>query len=287
MGKKTKINFFRWLVDWYGISTFFKKNQVPEGVKFPTPEEIKEANERFKKLMDSYQYSKISEEHFSFVEKLIAEEENRQSIIENKLGQIIGQSGIIFALIALFAPLFYEQLSGFGILLKILFLFLFFIGFIFFLLSIIHATKSFNIKKFIYSSPSIESVVNKGITSKDMFIQETIKAKVTGIPINRTTNDSKGNLLLYSHRSFMAGFVSIGILGILVCASFILLKPKKIDFKPLESKIQETNEMVNILTMKSLTKPDSVKICKLRNQIDSLEKVLWDVKKKMNNPQSP
>lgn len=280
-------------IEHYGLKGIFKGKEQPNDVVFLTEEQEQTKKNQFEQLKNEYVGSDdLFEEHINFLNRIIEDENNRQSVIESKLGQIIGQSGLIFTLIALFAPFFYDQLNGTHFIIKLALIILFSIGFLFFLLSIFQATKSFNIKNFAYSRPDIKCVIDKSLNSKASFNAQIIKDYITGIPINSTTNSKKGNLLLYAHRSFTFGFVSISILALIVTISLIfkgsddkIIYTKDIDkIIRIENQLDVLNLKVDDLSEKYSSYISSKEITELKRTIanlsDSLNVVKMELEKK-------
>lgn len=277
----------KYLFEFYGIS-FNRKKRSLKGVALLTDEEVSERQKQFHTLKDSYQYRKeLTEKHLDYLNSIVKEEEARLSTIESKIGQIIGQSGILLALISLFAPLFYDKLNHLHIVLKLIILLLFFIGFLFFMVSIFQATKTLNIRDFIYVRPSVNTVLNKEYKDEQAFFVVQIKDLISGITNNIKTNNLKGNLLLYSHRAFRTGLIVISLLGLLIISLFTFNKkpdnPIIIDslvyLKNLNQRAESLEEALNVLedkvhdgALKSLFLDDSVRMRSIQNSLDSVRR---------------
>lgn len=194
-----------------------KKSRKLNKLTVLSEEEVEKKKKNFHDLLNSYQYRQdLSEQHLSYLEKISKEESDRLLIIENKLAQIVGQTGILLTLISLFAPIFYDKLDHLNFIYKIIILFLFGFGFLFFIISIFQATKSFNIKNFIYVKQSVHTVLNKEYTDPKEFILVQVKDLIQGITNNIETNNTKGSILLNAHRAFRTGILLVGILGVLI-----------------------------------------------------------------------
>ena len=166
--------------------------------------------------MSEYIYNEIlADKHLEYLKERYSYEEQRQSIIDNKLSQITGQSGIIFGIVGLFIPLFYGSLSQLPVIMKIILSFLLFISFISFVGSIIYSAKSLNIRKFSYSTTSTKTVL-KNHQSEQEFVEEEIKDLIYSINHNLELNNIKGTYLNKAHFGFKTGIISIGILSILL-----------------------------------------------------------------------
>jgi hypothetical protein len=164
--------------------------------------------------MSEYIYNiELADKQLEYLKERFNYEEQRQSILDNKLSQITGQAGIIFGIVGLFIPLFYGSLAQLPIFLKIVLTILLLISFISFIGSIICSAKSLNIGKFSYSTTSTNTVL-KNHQSKQEFITEEINDLIYSIKHNLELNNKKGTYLNKAHFGFKTGIISIGILSI-------------------------------------------------------------------------
>lgn len=274
------------MLKYFGVRQLFEKSPINANVIFLSEEEIKKRSALFEQRRKAYVYTQsLSEEHCAFLQRIALDENNRQTIIENKLGQIIGQSGIIFTLVSLLIPILYDNTGHLNGFLRAAMIFLFVTGFLFFLVSIIQAARSFSIEKFIYSRPSIDDVLKPEITDKTMLMAEEIRALLTGIPINTNANDRKATLLIYAHRSFIWGFICIGLLGILISADSLFYKKEKEvvlmerpeEIRIVEDEVSEIRSMVDILSMKATTK-DSARLEEISERLQKMSGEIEKIK---------
>jgi hypothetical protein len=163
-----------------------------------------------------YKYQKkISREHLIYLKDLLEFQRDRQSTIENKTSQLVGQSSVVFSLVALFVPLFYDKFIDTELLVKIILLSLFLLAFIFYLFTIIHSTRALSIHKYRYSTGDPKTVLSKN-SSKE-FVEEQISDLVFSINLNSYSNDQKGTNLILAHRTFSFGNRVFALLAFVLC----------------------------------------------------------------------
>jgi hypothetical protein len=200
--------------------------------------------------------------HKEFLKSIEEEENNRLTLIENKTAQLISQTGIIFALLSLFIPIFIDKIISLNIWLRFLFILVLVVAFLLFLSTIFYAIKNYNIKKFIYSKPSPLNVIKYQDKSTEEFTAIEVQDLLYSINVNLKTNNTKATNLIQSYSSFKYAIISTAILVMLLCVSLLFSKPSdnsikisdpvKIEnfettFNSLTKTIQETNkEMVNL-----------------------------------------
>lgn len=97
--------------------------------------------------------------HRDFLKSIEAEENNRLNLIESKTSQIISQTGVTFALLSLFIPIFTDKISDQNFIVKTIFILILIISYLFYALTIHNAIKNFNIKKFVYGKSSPINVI--------------------------------------------------------------------------------------------------------------------------------
>lgn len=266
---------------YFGFSKLFVKKSHSLEIKFPSKVEQKEREAKLKNLEENYKFIQdLSDEHVLFLKDTIKDEENRQNVIENKLSQITGQSGIIFTLIVLFTPLFYDELNDIGLVWKITFCVIFFIGFLLFALSIYHASDTLKINDYPYSRPDINTTLDSAVNNKVAFVERNIKDLITAIQINKETNNSKAGLLVYSHRAFTGGFLITACLGLTIAGFSLFSMPKKEkpvmveraeDIVNIEMKLIESRALMDLMIVSGLTFSDSIKASEINKRLDSLD----------------
>ncbi|MCK6611820.1 MAG: hypothetical protein L6Q78_12370 [Bacteroidia bacterium] len=170
--------------------------------------------------------------HKEFLKSIEAEENSRLSLIENKTSQLVSQTGIIFSLLNLFIPIFIDKVSGQTLLIRLLFLVILILAFLFYMLTIRNAIKNFNIKNFIYSKPSPTNVLKYQDKTTDEFTAIEIKDLLHGANQNLKTNNTKATNLIHSYNSFKVANTLTALLGVLICCSLLFIKPKVQDKTP-------------------------------------------------------
>ena len=163
--------------------------------------------------------------HRDFLKSIIAEENNRLTLIENKTTQLVAQTGVIFALLSLFIPMIVDKIDTAP--LKILFLFTLLLAFLLYLLAIHHAVKNFNVKNFNYMGSSRKNVIDYQDESVNKFLVEEINDLLDSTKTNNEINNAKADNLIYSSNSFRLANILTGILDFLLCLSLSITKPKK------------------------------------------------------------
>lgn len=154
------------------------------------------------------------------------------------------------------------------------------------MISIFQATKSLNIKDFIYVKPSAYTVLNKDNNDFNKFISVQVKDLINGITNNIQTNNLKGNILLYSHRAFRTGILFIGILGVLITFFFTINKKSQ---KPIisdspafirnineriskfEESLERIDQELTTYSIEGIILKDSMRIRNLKMELDSLK----------------
>lgn len=158
--------------------------------------------------------------HRDFLKSIESDENNRLTLIESKSSQMVGQSGLIFALMGLFIPLIIDKIDGFYPKLFIVIPLGF--AFLFYLLTIHNAAKNLDIKKYRYSrSMAINVIEHKDGTEEDFLIEE-INDLLYSTKQNSLINDDKGTNLIRSYYAFRIANILTAVIGVLLCF-FILI----------------------------------------------------------------
>lgn len=153
-----------------------------------------------------------------YLKSLEGQESSRQTTIETKTSQLIGQTGIIFSLLSLFIGNYISKFSSWPGTLQT-FLIVFFLAALFFYLSaIFQATKYLNIHKYVYGQRSVSTVKTRFVNDEAFKVEE-IKDLIYSIERNTQVNNQKSNNLIYAYRSFRIGTLIVGMLTILLIAS--------------------------------------------------------------------
>jgi len=192
----------------------------------------------FTKSMDDEEYKKEiqdlknayvfnvgkQKEHLRYLKELFDYQETRQSTIENKLSQLMGQTGIIFSLTSLFIPLFHKEFSSYELYTRLLLLIPFIISLTMFLVSIYYSTKSLDISKDRYSAGSPKTVTNYYLNTEE-FIKVEINDLFTSIVTNTHLNNNKADKLINAQKYFRRGIIILGLLLIIV--SIFMFSPNQ------------------------------------------------------------
>lgn len=169
-----------------------------------------------------YEYQKkASREHLQYLKELLEFQRDRQSTIENKTSQLVGQSSVVFSLVGLFVPIFYDKFLTSPLVARILLVLIFLIAFLFYLFTIIHSTRTLLINRYTYATGDTKTVLSN-LSIKE-FIEEQVKDLIFSIQVNSYSNDLKGTNLILAHRTFSIGNGAFAILALSVCMSLLFL----------------------------------------------------------------
>jgi hypothetical protein len=141
-----------------------------------------------------------------YLVRLMANQNERMAIIENKLSQVTSQSGLAISVTSLFIPLLFNELSEADISKKIILLIFFILTVVGFILSIIHSTKTLDISKFSYCDGNPEMAIRR-FDDKDGFQNEMNNDLVASIIHNTEVNNEKGTHLLSAQKFFRFGII--------------------------------------------------------------------------------
>ena len=191
--------------------------------------------------------------HKAYLKEIENEENNRLNVIENKTSQLIAQTGLIFSLLSLFIPFIIDKVLDFNLILKILFIIVLALAYLFYILTINNALKNFNVKKFNYGKNSPNSVLSQQEISIKKFLKMEIKDSLFTINNNIAINNVKATNLITAYNSFRFGNIFTSILVVFLCASllFINSKPEEIKIEnPIE--IKEFKEYIETLKEQNL-----------------------------------
>lgn len=175
-----------------------------------------------------YPFDLIIEDNLSekldYLKALDQQEATRLSTIESKLSQLVGQTGIMLTLLGLFISNYLGKAAAWPSYFKFALIIFFFICLFFYLATVYQATKHFNIINYRYGQRDA-STVKKKFGSKESFQLEELKDLMYSIEQNTGLNNSKGDDLMYSYRSFQIGtFLGAVLILILISTSFISIK---------------------------------------------------------------
>jgi len=168
--------------------------------------------------------TKKLELHKAFLQALKKDEDGRLTTIEQKTSQLFSQTGIIVAVLALFIPLIIEKVEPVWV--RAFFISLLSLAGFFYLRTIYAAGRNLEINKFNYQRSAASTVLNRGLTTPEMFMAEEIKDLLSSIPVQIELNNEKGSNLLSAHRSFKTANVLTGLLSIILCSTIALTYQK-------------------------------------------------------------
>lgn len=163
------------------------------------------------------------DDKIEYVKGIFQFEENRQSTIENKISQIIGQSGVVFSLAGLFIPLFFDKLDGIDLWKKVILISLFLIAIFFYLWSILKATQSYQINNYKYATGDPDTVINH--KDEAQLKKVIVKDLIYSCKVGEISNNHKANKLLFANNAFKSGSITMGILLLFFCFFVFSYKP--------------------------------------------------------------
>lgn len=216
--------------------------------------------------------------HRDFLRSIEAEENNRLNLLETKTSQLVSQTGIIFSLLSLFIPFFIDKISDESLILKIGFLLILITAFGSYILTIHHAIKNYNVKKYIYSKPSPNNVLQYQNESVESFDQVEVKDLLYSINQNQKTNNKKADNLIYSYRTFKIGNITTAVLVGVLCYSLLFVRketesvnidnPIKIE-GPI--RIQGIDSLTKVIETIKAEQADKIRQADRKHLIDSLK----------------
>lgn len=199
--------------------------------------------------------------HKAYLKEIENEENNRLNIIENKTSQLISQTGLIFSLLSLFIPFIIDKVLDFNLLLKVLFIIVLALAYLFYILTINNALKNFNVKNFNYGKNSPSSVLRQQELSVKNFLKMEIKDSLDTINNNIAVNNVKATNLITAFNSFRYGNILTSVLVVFLCASllFINSKSEKIKNENL-LEIKQFKEHIETLKEQNLILKEQLKL---------------------------
>jgi hypothetical protein len=219
----------------------------------------------------NYQYSHESAtEQRDYLKGLVENQRDRQTAIESKTSQLVGQSSIVFSLVALFIPLFFDQFLERSLWIKGITATLFLITFIFYLFTIFHAARNFSIHRFTYSTGDPDTVLNRA--KRNEFLVEEINDLIFITKVNSYANDQKGTNLIFAHRTFSIGNLMFAALALVLCSIlFIPTEVSKIDRERQVLLERQMSEIAGIhVALTELRRLDSAEVVMLSKLVENL-----------------
>lgn len=200
---------------------------------------------------DNFAFTDNIQLKLEYLKSLDAQEVERQATIDTKTSHLIGQTGVIFSLVGLFIPMYFDKFSGLDLVYQIVVISIFLLTLLFYLFAIAHATKYLNVKNYKYAQRSTATVKKNYQRNKDLRIEE-VKDLIFSIEKNTGINNRKAGNLIYGYRCFRAGNVMVGVLSLLLLIS-IYFMPKdqtekvtidSVELKSLDSSMKEMNSLI-------------------------------------------
>ena len=164
---------------------------------------------------ETFEFTDNLELKTDYLKILDAQEGSRQTTIESKTSQLIGQTSIIFSILSLFISNYVSKFNSLPFAIKGTLIILFLFSLLLYLSTIFQATKYLNIHKYIYGQRSVSTVRMKFPTETDFKIEE-IKDLIYSIERNTLVNNQKCNNLIYAYRSFRIATIGVGLLSVLL-----------------------------------------------------------------------
>lgn len=169
---------------------------------------------------EGYIYNaELAEDHRRYLEGLYEHDEKRLQAIESKVLSIIGQSGLIISLLSLSLNLVKEA-SDRSIALTDLLIACYVAALIFYVWSIVEATKVLAINNFKYQTGSTKTV-SKNHQRRDEFREEEIRDLIRNIGVNRQLTNDKGTHLLRARSSFRTALIITAVFGSLMAIALL------------------------------------------------------------------
>ena len=189
----------------------------------------KETESDFESLSySSPQDKELTQKHLEYLQDIYHQNKNRQNLIENKNSQLVGQASIIISIFSLFVPLLVTKLIDLRLLI-IIPLIIVFISIIFhYTLTIYHSTKTLEINRYAYSTPSVKTITNGNrVETKEEFIEEEINDLIYSISQNTYQTNRKGSNLIYATRNFRFACILFSFFTVFIIVSIFFIAPKK------------------------------------------------------------
>lgn len=172
----------------------------------------------------AYNYSDNLEEKLAYLRGIYDEENQRQSIVEGKNAQLLGQSGVILSLVGLFIPMYFDKFINSGMFFQILLLTGFLSTLSFYFITIFKSSKYLNADgaNYVRKSPG---TVDQAFSSKEEFYKEEINDLLVSINSNLLINNQKVKDLKSSYNNFRRANICTAVLSILLlCSMFFIPK---------------------------------------------------------------
>lgn len=124
----------------------------------------------------------------NYLRELYMEENERQTIIEGKQSQVLGQCGVILSLVGLFIPMYLDKLSKIDLGFQLTLIGVFLMTVILYFLAILKSSKFLNTSNYIRPhAATVKDIFN----SADHFRQHEIDDLLTALAGNQQINNNK------------------------------------------------------------------------------------------------
>lgn len=158
----------------------------------------------------------LTEKHLETLTEVDANENNREQILESKIGLLINNSGIILAVITFFIPLLYQNLSNsdYSCIIRYAIVGLFITGILLIIIGIIIAAKGLNSSRFNYLRIDARSLLED--ENLEQFMVDKTCFITRQIEHNTKVNNQKATILINAQK-----FIKIGLCFIVALSVFI------------------------------------------------------------------
>jgi hypothetical protein len=175
----------------------------------------------------AYSYTDNLEEKVAYLRELYTEENERQNIIEGKMSQVLGQSGVILSLVGLFIPMYLDKLTQTNSCFKVSLIIVFLATLVLYFWTILISSRYLNAHRFSYKRKSADTV-NRSFSSKEEFNQEEISDLLDSINTNSGINDRKVSDLKKAYTLFRGANIFTGFLSVMLLASMFFIPESSI-----------------------------------------------------------
>ncbi|MBO0330085.1 hypothetical protein [[Muricauda] lutisoli] len=157
----------------------------------------------------------------------MTKEESRLASIESKTSQLISQTGVVFSFLSLFVPFIIEDILELSLYLKIPFVIILILSYVFYILAIHNSLSNYNIKKYPYCDNAPTTIIKNQKKKEREFIQIEIKDTLYCLNTNIGLTNVKASNLLRGYHFFKFGIITTTILVVFLCSSFLFMKSNK------------------------------------------------------------
>jgi hypothetical protein len=196
--------------------------------------------------------------HKELLQTLERKEDERLSIIDAKTSQIITYTGIIFSALSLFIPILLDKISNHSLVVKITFISILILAFLFYVLTIHNAIRNYNVSNFPYSRADPKNVIKYQEKNVTEFRAIEVRDLIYSYKQNSKSNDRKADNLIYAYRTFRIANILTALMGVLICSSLLFTNSKEretnvgapVQIQNIENNIRDTIIRKQIDTIK-------------------------------------